>query len=498
MVGIPKQVMRTIHASLLFLLCGLFLLPRLSYGASIYTHPASENRVIGESFALSVYASSTENAINAASGTITFAPDMLEIVSVSKASSVITLWAQEPIYSNGNGTLSFEGVLLGSDYQGSSGKLLQVTFRAKQAGSTTISTSSGLLLANDGLGTNIPVGYGSTTLNISPATTPTVVPSTQYPPEKPQGTSITHPNTDAWYMSPIATFSWSVPTGVSLVRFDVTQNPEDEPRTLATAQTTEYTTSSLAEGIWYFHLQFKNTQGWSEVQHIPLHIDATAPEAFPVSRTELPNSSYEKVTLTFSTTDTLSGLDYYEVIVDGQSPTLVRPEELIEGTYSLNISGTATITVRAFDAAGNSSSSEIKISQSNPNVPHLTVYPSVLEKDEFLVVQGDALPNTSIVVSLINEQGYREIQQTKSTSSGSFIVIWPKKLNSGTYQIFAEIVDNQGNIQRTPEDATFSVLSRFGKIAPWIIPGILAAVFFVIALRIAYIMGRRSAIPFSK
>ncbi|MEI6660209.1 MAG: hypothetical protein WCK91_02180, partial [bacterium] len=131
---------------------------------------SSANHATGDSFSAYVVASSTDQALNAVDGVVSFPIDKLEVTSVSKDDSVLSLWTQEPTFSNNTGSVNFSGVALNPGYAGSSGKIIKINFKAKKSGSAAVVFSSGSVLANDGLGTNILTGLNSKQFNLSDGT----------------------------------------------------------------------------------------------------------------------------------------------------------------------------------------------------------------------------------------------------------------------------------------------------------------------------------------
>ena len=95
--------------------------------------PSSGEYAVGGVFSVSVYVSSADQAMNAASGAISFPPDKLEVISLSKTGSIFTLWVQEPLFSNSSGAVNFEGIALNPGFTGIGGKLITVNFKAKAA-----------------------------------------------------------------------------------------------------------------------------------------------------------------------------------------------------------------------------------------------------------------------------------------------------------------------------------------------------------------------------
>ncbi len=146
--------------ALLFALA-LFLLPHTLFAATLSLVPQSGVYTVGSTFSVGVYVESAKQAINGASGTLSFPSDKLQVVSLSKDGSIFSLWVQEPSFSNSAGTVNFEGILLNPGFIGSRGKILNVTFRVKAIGTAPITFSSGSALANDGSGTNILTGFNN-------------------------------------------------------------------------------------------------------------------------------------------------------------------------------------------------------------------------------------------------------------------------------------------------------------------------------------------------
>jgi hypothetical protein len=124
--------------------------------ATLDISPSSGTYAVGSIITARVVVRSGGQSINAVSGQIHFSNDTLTLVGVSKGSSIITLWAQDPTYSNSAGTLSFQGVTL-NGYTGNSGTVVTLTFRAKASGVGTIdiASSGSSVLLNDGNGTDV-------------------------------------------------------------------------------------------------------------------------------------------------------------------------------------------------------------------------------------------------------------------------------------------------------------------------------------------------------
>jgi hypothetical protein len=171
--GVSKiKSYRRIHKLILIFFLTLTIIPISSQAATLGFSPSSVLRTVGSTFSVSVYVSSADKAMNAASGVVSFPIDRLEVVNVSKTNSVMNLWVQDPVFSNTQGTVNFEGISLNPGFMGNQGTILTITFRSKSAGQATIKLSSGSVLANDGVGTNILNELGNASISIQTIPSP--------------------------------------------------------------------------------------------------------------------------------------------------------------------------------------------------------------------------------------------------------------------------------------------------------------------------------------
>lgn len=248
--------------------------------ASLYFSPSSSFYLIDQSFSVIVYVSSTEQAMNAASGVISFPQDKLEVVSLSKSGSILSLWVQGPTFSNSTGIITFEGIVLNPGFTGSNGKTITANLKVKAAGTAILSFFSGSVLANDGKGTNILTSLGNATFGLGGATPPTVsepiIPGT---PQAPQIISSTHPDSEKWYSNNDPKFTWEVSEDVTGVKLLVSSKPVDTPTIFYSEPISEKQLEDLADGVWYFHVQLQNKFGWGEISHFRFQIDTTLLES---------------------------------------------------------------------------------------------------------------------------------------------------------------------------------------------------------------------------
>jgi hypothetical protein len=309
------------------------LLPKVASAATLYLSPGSGNFGVGSTITVTVGTNTQGAAVNTAEARISFSSN-LELVSVKQGATFYLSSPGSP--QKGSGTVYFGGGLPTPGYSGSSGVLGIMTFRARAEGVATVSVDSGKVLLNDGLGTDALTSSSSARYNITPPPVGAV-----------SVTSDTHPNPDAWYTKKDVNFSWNRPSQAFGFSFDFDQDPNTVPdSTLDTTITTTKSYTDLKDGIWYFHIKARPespSSGFGATTHFKIQIDTATPKAFDIKVAES--------TVTFEATDEGSGIDHYEISVDGK---IVEPSATSPYTLFGLKNGDHQIAIKAYDKAGNS------------------------------------------------------------------------------------------------------------------------------------------------
>jgi len=429
-----------------------------AHAAMLYISPSAGSYAAGGAFSVSVFASSTNQAMNAASGVVSFPADKLEIVSLSKAGSIISLWVQEPSFSNAAGTANFEGIVLNPGFTGSAGKIITVNFKAKAAGSAVLSFSSGSILANDGKGTNILNSLNSAGFTITLSADNQALPE---PPKQESATVIpkgvppaakiyssTHPDPESWYGDNNPEFSWNLAPDITGVSAYFTNKPTTNPGSVSDGVFNTKSYKNLADGIWYFHLKLKNASGWGPVSHYKVKIDTTPPKSFIIKFIDGKETDNPCPTVLFDTTDSVSGIAYYKVKVGGDNFNTVIANVVKSNPYTLACQepGKKTILVQAFDLAGNYTIATDEIVIKPIASPVLIDFPKQLKTDETLIIKGTAIPNVEVTVMLAAGGDYNgaEKQTVKSDQNGNFTFMADEKLKEGVYEVWAAASDSRG------------------------------------------------------
>ena len=448
----------------------LGMLPVAAEAATLYFSPSSGSHAVGTTFSVSIYVSSADQAMNAASGVISFPQDKLEATSLSKTGSIFTLWVQEPSFSNSAGTINFEGIVLNPGFTGAAGKIITINFRAKAAGSALVNFSSGSVLANDGKGTNILTSLGNAQFSLGyvgptvpEATTPSAVSGA---PSAPQISSPTHPDPNKWYAKKDAKFTWSLPSDVTSVRLLVGKIPAAIPTVVYTPAINEKEVTNLDDGIWYFHVQLRNASGWGEISHFRFQIDTQPPEPFEIKFVDGKETTHPQPTLAFETTDEMSRIDYYEVKIDQEPPIKIKETEY---KMPVQILGEHTVIVKAVDKAGNYTLAMTEINVLPIEAPIITDYPRELLPGSILSIKGTALPEVTVRVYIQKDEKEIKTGETKSDKEGRWTYIEVEPVEKGIYEVWAEAIDSSGAKNRSLEKVTILVsppaFIRIGKLA---------------------------------
>jgi len=468
--------------ALIFLFLGM--LPAAADAAILYFSPSSGSYNIGQTFTVSVYVSSAEQTMNAASGVISFPPDKLEVNSLSKTGSIFNLWVQEPLFVNLAGTVQFEGIVLNPGFIGSSGKIISVNFKVKSAGTATLFFSSGSALANDGKGTNILTAMNSGVYDLK-ATVVAPPPSggeEEYVPlPTPGGTpaapivySLTHPDSEKWYSNNAPEFAWNLPSDVTGVSIYLSKSSASNPGSLPDGLFSSKSYKDIEDGIWYFHIKARNSFGWGPIAHRKVLIDTEKPQLFETKIDNGGDSTNPTPIIHFKAVDYISGIEYYEVKI-GEEQDVIPVKvagTVVSNPYEMppQSPGKHTIIIKAVDAANNETLSAFDVTIESLEAPVITEIPKIIEIGNALTIKGTSLYPEGTITVFVKKEGEEPVaKDIKTDSQGNWTFVYEKSLDKGTYQVWLEITDSRGAKSYPTEKITIAsvlpALIKFGEVA---------------------------------
>ncbi|MCC6323303.1 hypothetical protein IT400_00770 [Candidatus Nomurabacteria bacterium] len=316
--------------------------------AEISVNPSSATFTEGSTFEVPILLNTKGQSMNAIDLNLKFDPNKLAIIKPSTGRSIIGIWVQPPKYDNTNGTASFVGTIPGGIVSDSA-LIITITFQAKSTGTAEIRVlDSSNVLANDGLGSQAILTSNRGVYTILP--------------KSPGGLTIysdTHQFQDHWYNNNSPTLAWNKDPKIVGFNYILDNKPNTIPDNKNILNETSKSYQDLTDGLWYFHIKALNEGGaWGTTTHYLLRIDTTPPAKFKPQTDYLTKDNINTALITFFTTDSLSGIDHYEIGVidktqgETSSPIFVRSES----PYQVPLSAVANsrVIIRAYDMAGNS------------------------------------------------------------------------------------------------------------------------------------------------
>ncbi|MCA9360482.1 hypothetical protein KC730_01165 [Candidatus Kaiserbacteria bacterium] len=417
--------------------------------ASLSVSPNTGVYTSNGTFSVQVKVNTDGKPINAADGVLAFNPKELSVVSVSRSSSIFNLWVSEPTFSNSAGTISFSG---GSPagYSGQTGNILTVTFRAVGSGTARVNFTSGSVLANDGRGTNVLTSMNSGTFTIQPASLAPIPEVIEYvapanTPSAPKISSNSHSDPSLWYNESTAKLEWVIPSDVISVRTLLDDVPTSIPTKVYENSISSITLSDLPEGVSYFHLQFKNQEGWGKVTHYRLAIDTQRPTSFNISQKDNSDLSNPVQEITYQVTDQTSLVTDFKIKIDSTEPYSYRNET---GTTSITLPalepGYHSLIIEAFDQAGNSIIASYSFTILAFDKPQFTEYPNQINEEVIPVLRGLTRPNSEVEISVRKVGSEPTVYKVNSDSSGQFVFIPEGTFSLGVYELSAVATDEFG------------------------------------------------------
>lgn len=420
----------------------LLLAPLTLQAASLGIGASKVTVAPNETFSAAISVNTQGKTINNVEAVISFPSNLLEVTSVT-GGSVLSLWVENPSFSNSNGTISFNGGAPNPGFSGS-GTVANVQFRAKQAGTATLSFTSASVRENDGFGTNILSGRSGASITIV-AGTPTqpAEPSQPAAPGRVSISSPTHPVVDRWYNANTATFRWAIPSGATASRTSIDNSPSGTPSVQRTPAINSISIPNIGDGVSYFHVRFLINGAWSPISTYKIQVDTVAPTNLQISGS-LDESG--RSILNLSADDASSGVEYFLV---KKSDGTEERVEAVDNKGSLIIPGakgeSGSYQVTAVDRAGNETSATLSaIVPKGENIT-ITEFSKEIKVGQEVIVAGyTPEPDSDYIVYFESSSGLIWSYKQKSAADGSFKFVSEPLAKAGDYKVWVEVTRNDG------------------------------------------------------
>ncbi len=291
---------------------------------------------------------------------------------------------------------------------------------------------------------------------------------------------------------------------MTAVRLSYNQTPNAIPEVLYTQPIAKKELHNIKEGVGYLHAQFKNEHGWGPIAHFRVQIDEDAPRQFTIECIDTDKTINPRPTCLFNTTDDLSGIGRYKVKVGESAFEPVSVEEVESNPYTLppQPPGRHTILVQAFDAAGNYTTATSTIEVLALPAPTLLSYPSEVHQGDPVIIKGSTEPNARVTFKVQGLDGEPIQQSVKSDQDGNFTFVLSKKLDLGTYTVWADITGENGAMSTASERITVAVtpspIAQFGSVTITALSVIVPAIGVIVIVVFGALYARYRLLLFQK
>ena len=325
--------------------------PGQAKASSLTVSPPSGTFTVGSTFDVTIFLNTEKESINAVRIKLSFPPDKLQLVPDTAERSIITVYSSPPAFDNQKGIVDLQGGVPGG-INVSNGQVIKLTFRVKAVGESVLRfLDESQVLANDGVGTDVlkDTQNGVYKFILPPPAGPIVV-------------SPTHPDQAKWYAVPNAHLIWSPDSsGVDGYSYVISDMPTDIPDDISEGLRESVSYNGSQDGVRYFHIKSLNGGSWGGTTHFALNIDASPPAEFPITIVPSARTTSRQPIIQFTTTDSFSGLDHYEMKLVRLNPVVQTAQadqpifiEIISPYVFQELElGNYDVIIRAYDKAGN-------------------------------------------------------------------------------------------------------------------------------------------------
>lgn len=409
---------------------------------------------------------------NAAQTTLRFPKDILQVDRIDFSKSIFTFWLVNPTFSNENGTADF----IGGSAAGFSGRslgVMDVYFRVKGTGIAELTFNDSAITASDGSGTNILTSVQSAKIAVPLTASEAaflVVPvqisrpaisATKLPPS-PVVRIPLYRNNGSWNNLGVPFYvEWDLPVDVTDVAAVVDKIPVFSP-VKSEGLFVSKRFDALQDGVYFAHVRFRNSMGWGPTAHYRIALDTTPPAPFDITFEDRPSLA-EPHRVYFSTGDALSGIDRFELSIDGGDRTVSTSTK--GGYFGIAHHlppGAHAVEVYAYDKAGNVTTAGVRVDIAAIESPIVTLVADHVHTEEGEggpVLVGSSVPNATIALTIRQDwdETLRYQQTVMADSLGRWTAVFDQSLGTGDYFVEVVATNERGEMSYPVRSEIFSV-----------------------------------------
>lgn len=441
-------------------------------GAVLFFSPEKKTYDKGEEFVVWVRLYNNGFWCNSAAAEIIFPQDILTVEGLVKENSVFKLWPKEPAFDNNLGQITFQGGVTGQGLRGT-GTLFGIVFKAKQSGQAILFFKNPQVLAADSRGSDALKGTRAATFTILEQHSAYGVAMESPLIESTLITSPTHPKSSQWYNNSNPVFQWQNPSAVKALKWGFDLNPWPVPVNETDNLTQQRSFSQVKDGIWYFHLQFKEGENWGEVHYFKTKIDTTAPTSGDIALDNKGDPTNPNLEFYFIAQDELSGIDRFEPELDGKTLPAVAPSAASPFSIFMERPGEHILKVRAFDGAGNFRETSLSFNIAPLTTPEILVWPQNYQAGaEKFYLEGLAAPSSRVRLTFSRSDfSSRQVVanwEIKADEQGEWSFSTDQLFRPGHYFLSAFSQDARGAKSNHSQEKILQVTLAGAAIGQWL------------------------------
>lgn len=256
--------------------------------------------------------------------------------------------------------------------------------------------------------------------------------------------SSSYPNSNEWYTTREASFSWDVPLQVNAVRTRYDDRPNSIPNKVYDPPVEGRTFTVEGDGIMYMHVQFREGESWGPIAHYRFQIDTIAPTDLSVSLIGGLSGTSPAPEVVITARDELSGVAYVEMSVDGGDR--IRWPVSASNIYRLPKAsqGNHTAHIAVYDRAGNMTDASLSYTIETLGPPEITSYTKRVGFMDDFQVAGVGYSRSLVEVMLVDAEDRIYAERAATNDKGEFVLRWKGELPRGAYEMKARMVDPRG------------------------------------------------------
>jgi len=421
-------------------------------GGALFIEPSVGVYPVGDPVTVAVRVDTGGESVGTADVSLAYDTSNLSFVSVSDEGSVFDTVVVDSTRTPGRVDIS--GVMTrGRDgYEGGAGLVAHVTFLpVRSSAATQLRVASGSARSTYSLAASVVESAGivaslrNATYTLVPKdVVPSALAAVSYLRGQEFGITASASSSDGWYATSTLKLSWPLPEGVTGMRADVRGSEADTPATVYPIPLSSVPLT-LTEGTHYFLLQFKRGDEWSEVVRHPLKVDLTPPTLTVVEAPRDDKSSGQAV-FTLEAKDALSGMaSRYERAVDAESFEDWNPDD--DGSYRVRAeAGEHTLTVYAYDTAGNRATTSVPFTVRALMAPTITEISDRVLTGGTITVRGTSYPDATVTVYVSYEGGEAHPITVETDAEGTFVATVTDGAREGMYTVWLSVADKTGAV----------------------------------------------------